>query len=179
MREGFIAGLLGAAGVAAWFLVVDSIAGRPFFTPAVLGQALFWGLRDPAHASVTVPAVLGYTMVHIGGFVVVGVAAAAFAQGVESFPPILFLAVFAVTVFEFGFFLLLALVARPLLGALTWWSVALGNAIAVVAMVYYFWRTHPLLREKILANPLGATMTQVSIERIKKTQAPRDRLNNE
>src|SRR5205823_1851736 len=39
LREGFIAGLIGAGAVALWFLIVDIIAGRPFFTPAMLGSA--------------------------------------------------------------------------------------------------------------------------------------------
>ena len=39
-REGAIAGIIGASVVALWFLMVDSIAGRPFFTPAVLGASL-------------------------------------------------------------------------------------------------------------------------------------------
>ena len=47
LHEGFIAGLIGAAAVALWFLVVDVIAGRPFFTPAMLGSAVFWGCTTP------------------------------------------------------------------------------------------------------------------------------------
>jgi len=52
MREGFIAGLIGAGAVALWFLIVDVIAGRPFFTPAMLGSAVFWGVRDPAQVGI-------------------------------------------------------------------------------------------------------------------------------
>src|SRR3954471_16249644 len=40
-REGTLAGIIGAASVALWFLIVDSIAGRPFFTPAILGASVF------------------------------------------------------------------------------------------------------------------------------------------
>lgn len=174
VREGFVAGLLGAAGVAVWFLLADTIAGRPLFTPAMLGGALFWGVHDPAQAQVAAPAVVAYTMVHIAAFVVVGMIGAAMALAVETFPPALFLVVFGLAIFEFGFFLVLALVARPLLGALTWWSVALGNALAIVLMTYYFWRTHPVMREKILANPLGEAMTQFTLERIKQAQGPRE-----
>ena len=48
MREGFVAGLIGAAAVALWFLVVDLVGGNAFFTPSMLGSAVFWGMRDPA-----------------------------------------------------------------------------------------------------------------------------------
>ena len=40
-KEGFIAGIVGALTVALWFLVVDMMHGRPFYTPTILGTALF------------------------------------------------------------------------------------------------------------------------------------------
>ena len=42
-QEGIIAGTLGAATIALWFLVLDILAGRPLYTPNVLGTALFTG----------------------------------------------------------------------------------------------------------------------------------------
>ena len=36
-REGFLDGVIGAAAVAIWFLILDTLAGQPFYTPAVLG----------------------------------------------------------------------------------------------------------------------------------------------
>jgi hypothetical protein len=47
LREGFWAGCIGAGAVAAWFFVIDLINGRPFFTPAMLGSAVFWGASNP------------------------------------------------------------------------------------------------------------------------------------
>ena len=47
LREGFWAGCIGAAAVAVWFLIVDTVNGRPFFTPAMLGSAVFWGATSP------------------------------------------------------------------------------------------------------------------------------------
>ena len=64
VREGFIAGLIGATLVATWFLLVDLVAGRPFFTPAMLGDALFWGVRDPAGVSQVT--VRGETLAELG-----------------------------------------------------------------------------------------------------------------
>ena len=40
VREGLIAGFLGATAVAVWFFVVDLIGGRPLFTPNALGEGL-------------------------------------------------------------------------------------------------------------------------------------------
>src|SRR5213593_3603487 len=137
LREGFIAGLIGAALVALWFLVVDVIAGRPFFTPAMLGSAVFWGVHDPSQVVIEYSRIIGYSMIHVSAFVVVGCIAAALAAEVEVAPPTLFLVVVAFCFFEFGFYILIALLARPLLGALAWWNVAVGNAIAAFGMGYY------------------------------------------
>lgn len=71
IREGVAVGLIGAGSIGAWFLLVDIIAGRPFFTPAILGSAVFFDLRDPATVTIGVQPVLAYTAVHILVFVVV------------------------------------------------------------------------------------------------------------
>jgi hypothetical protein len=39
LRDGLIAGLIGAALVAVWFLIYDAAIGQPFRTPALLGAA--------------------------------------------------------------------------------------------------------------------------------------------
>lgn len=156
-REGFITGLVGAGCVALWFLLVDTIDGHPFYTPAMLGSAVFWGLRDPAEVQIAFPAVIGYTMVHLIAFAVVGVVAAAFASLVERVPPTLFLVIVLFAVFEVGFYILVALLAQPLLGGLAWTNVAISNAIAAVGMGYYLYRAHPRIREALARHPLGET----------------------
>src|SRR5262249_56862332 len=40
-REGIVAGILGAATIALWFFIIDIFSGRPFYTPSLLGSALF------------------------------------------------------------------------------------------------------------------------------------------
>ena len=156
-QEGFMAGLIGAGGVAVWFLIVDTINGRPFYTPALLGSAVFWGLRDPALVQVTFPAVLGYSMTHAIAFWVVGTIAAALAALVDSVPSTLFLVVVFFAIFEVGFYILVATLAQPLLGALAWINVAIGNALSAAGMGYYLWRVHPHIREALAAHPLGET----------------------
>ncbi len=63
LREGIVAGLLGATAVAVWFLVVDTIAGRPFLTPAMLGASLTTLFGGTGTGS-TAAYVLGYTAFH-------------------------------------------------------------------------------------------------------------------
>ena len=157
MREGFVAGLVGAAAVAAWFFMVDLIGGSAFFTPSMLGSAVFWGLRDPALVEVNFPTVVAYTMLHAVLFVLVGIIAAALATMVDKFPSTLFLIVVFFAIFEVGFYIVLATMAAPLLGRLAWSNVAVGNLIAALGMGYYLWTVHPHIREELLVHPLGET----------------------
>jgi len=158
LREGFIAGVIGAAAVAVWFFIVDLIAGTAFFTPSVLGQAVFWGLRDATSVEVTFPSVIAYTAVHVVAFGIVGIAAAALAFMVDKWPTTLFFVVVFFAIFEIGFYISLMLAARPLLGALAWTNVAIGNLIAAIAMGYYLWKAHPHIAEALHEHPLGETM---------------------
>ncbi len=38
--EGIAAGLIGAAAISRWFFLLDSLQGRPLYTPILLGTAL-------------------------------------------------------------------------------------------------------------------------------------------
>ena len=158
LREGFLAGLIGATAVAAWFLAVDTISGQPFITPATLGSAVFWGVHDPALVNVTVPTVVGYTMIHVLAFIAIGSIAAAVACGIEVIPSLLFVAIVLFAAFEFGFYIVVALIAQPLLGSLAWWAVSAGNLIAAGGMGYYLWQAHPKIARALAEHPLGETL---------------------
>jgi hypothetical protein len=48
-REGLVVGLIGFAAVALFYAAFDFLAARGFlFTVNLLGQAVFYGLRDPS-----------------------------------------------------------------------------------------------------------------------------------
>lgn len=146
LREGFEAGLIGAGSVAAWFLIVDTMTGKPFFTPAVLGSALFQGLRDPALVNISVQPVLNYSIVHVAAFLFTGLIIAVVLVEAEKSPNVLWLLAEFFVVFQFAFYAAVALAFTPLLAALAWINVAVGNLIAAAAMGYYYWRAHPTLR---------------------------------
>src|SRR5690349_6256693 len=75
--DGILAGLVGAATIALWFLALDSLHGRPFYTPTVLGTALFRtsGLEALPSVAPDFELVLGFTWVHMLAFLLIGVAA--------------------------------------------------------------------------------------------------------
>src|SRR5262249_22736456 len=77
--EGLLAGVAGAATIAVWFLLLDTVKGHPFHTPTVLGTALFRGgagLEAPETLPVDGEMVLSFTWVHVLAFLLIGLAAA-------------------------------------------------------------------------------------------------------
>lgn len=143
LLQGVIAGLVGYAAVALFFIVVNLIEGRsPFFTPALLGSALFYGLRDPADLIVQPGPVLAYNGVHLVIFLIVGMAAAWLVFEAELHHYLWYIVFF---LFLAGFILSLAVVG--VLGAvigrlIPWWSVLGANLTWALAIGGYLWLTH-------------------------------------
>ena len=142
VREGIWAGLLGAAAVAVWFLVYDTAAGVPLRTPALLGAALFQGLREPSALVITLPLVLQYTVVHGAIFVAFGIAAAGLLALADRDPRLLFGLVMLFCCFEVFFAALLTILAEWLLEAIPWWTILGGNLVAAIVMLGFFFREH-------------------------------------
>ena len=148
-QEGIVAGIIGAATVALWFLVVDAVQGRPLYTPTVLGTALFGRGTAPASLdtlSVSPNMVLMFTWVHGLAFAAIGGVASRLLAMAERNPSLGFGVVLLFVVFEFGFTVTAMLVAAPVLKALTWPSILIANLLAAAAMSAYFWLRHPALR---------------------------------
>jgi uncharacterized membrane protein YphA (DoxX/SURF4 family) len=143
LHDGIIAGLIGASAIAIWFLIIDSIAGQPFRTPAALGNGLVdvFGPADATDSMLTF--VLVYTIFHFAAFMFVGLLAALIVHLAKREPSILlgFVVLFVAT--EIGFYGFTGLLHEASsLKQLAWYQVMLGNLIAASAMGYYFYRTH-------------------------------------
>ena len=154
IAQGLVTGVQGAAAVAIWFLVLDIAAGRPFFTPAALGSALFLGVSSPAGIDTTIGVVAAYTGVHVAAFSLVGVFFHWASERVEHTPGLWLLAVMAFIVLEAGFLGAAGLFWAWAMGAVGWWAVVVGNLVAVAVMGHRVWRTHPALREKLVGRPV-------------------------
>jgi hypothetical protein len=144
--EGLVAGLVGAATVALWFLVLDVIAGRPLHTPTILGTALFrggQGLASPETVPVSMEMVVLYTWVHALVFCVIGGVAARLLAVAERQPNAGFGILLLFVVLAFGFLMVTLIFAEPVLRALTWPAILGGNLLAAVTMGVYFRRRHP------------------------------------
>jgi hypothetical protein len=170
LREGVIAGVLGAATVAVWFLVFDLARGKPFLTPALLGSAVFQGLRDPAAIGVSLGPILGYTVLHGLAFIAFGVVAAALIAVSEREPALFIAVVILFACFEMFFLGALGALGRSMVGALVWWAILIGNMLAAITMLWYFFLGHralprtlvgswgAVLREGVVAGLLGAVI---------------------
>jgi putative oxidoreductase len=149
VREGLIAGVIGATCVAVWFFAVDSVNGHPLFTPTTLGQALFSLFRPAPWIASPAVAIIGYTVVHYAAFIAVGVVAADVVAWAGHEPALLIGFGILFVAFEVGFYGFVALLqqASPL-GGLAWSQVMVGNLISAAAMGAYIWRVHPLLHQQ-------------------------------
>jgi hypothetical protein len=149
IREGAIAGILGATGVAAWFAIVDVIAGQPFFTPQVLGEAVKNIVAPDSFASPAVIVAL-YTVFHYATFILAGIAIFAVVHGSAKHIGLLAGSVIlfvALEVMFYGFVLMLQQ-ATPLEG-LSWYQVGAANIVAAVLMGRYLWVRHPELTAQL------------------------------
>jgi hypothetical protein len=146
--EGVVAGLIGAATIALWFFILDLYNGRPFYTPNVLGAAmsLSGAVRDSATVPISIELVLFYSWIHALVFCVIGGVAAKLLSLAERDLHFGFGILLLFVIFEFGFVAAAMIFAEPILRALAWPAVLVGNLLAAAAMALYFWRHHPKLR---------------------------------
>jgi hypothetical protein len=168
LREGVVAGLIGAAIVAVWFLIIDLARGRPFFTPGVLGNLIFHGGDVPDGAAVSLGAVVGYSVIHGLAFVALGIVAAIMLAASERDRTLLIAVVILFAASEASVVALVGALSRSALGALAWWAILVGNLLAAAAMLGYFLRRHralpaalvgpwaAVLREGVVAGLIGA-----------------------
>jgi hypothetical protein len=145
-QQGLAAGIIGAAAVAIWFFIIDIFNGRPFYTPSILGTILFrHGVELPETLPISFEMVLLYTWVHGMAFCVVGGVAAKLLDLAESNLNAGFGILLLFVIFEFGFVGAAFIFAEPVLHALAWPTVLVGNLLAATGMATYFWRHHPNL----------------------------------
>src|SRR5919198_272339 len=152
LREGIVAGLIGAVVVAVWFLLFDLARGRPLLTPGLLGAAVFRGVTTPVGLEITVANVLGYTLIHGLAFVAFGVVAASLLELSEREPTLFVAFVILFAAFEVFVFGVVGALGRSLLGALVWWAILIGNLLASVAMLWYLFRAHRALPRTLIGS---------------------------
>ncbi len=150
IREGIIAGILGATTIAIWFLIIDLIATHPFHTPDILGSGLISILGKPPSMPDTMAThVIVYTLFHYAAFILVGIVVASIVHQSARTPGILagFVVLFAM--FELGAYMLAGLFTESNLGGMAWYQIFIANLLAAGSMFYLLWRRHPGLGHDI------------------------------
>lgn len=142
-KRGAVAGLIGAVVVAVWFFLLDLIAGHPFRTPAALGSSLLFG-RSTIDTSAAV--IIAYCAFHFVAFVLAGLLFVWVTERIERRPSFMLFALLFLILGEALALANLATYAQWGLGALGVWSITIANLLAIVAMGWYIWATHPTLR---------------------------------
>jgi hypothetical protein len=144
LKDGFVAGMLGAAGVATWFLAVDMIAGHALFTPDFLGRALFGVLGRGIENHDSTYFVVAYTVFHLVAFAILGIVASMLITSSRKAPQFTAGMALFFVVFEMGFyFLALMLSSSNVLGSLAWYQVGAANLVASGLMGGFLLKRHP------------------------------------
>ncbi len=161
-REGLLTGVIGAAIVAAWYLIVDTAAGQPFSTPNVLGKIFFRGDLTPGVQHIVPRIVLGYTVFHLFVFALIGMGLA-FVVHLATRNIALRMGVWIGLVVVFGLFTGLTWMMGTATGErLSAWPIVTGGLLGVVGMAWYLWRGHPRLAQSFEEAPLGDEVTPPS-----------------
>jgi hypothetical protein len=149
LLDGLFTGAIGALAVAAWFLVLDFLAGRPLFTPALLGTILLHGASAAQGVVVQPLEVAAYTAFHFALFLAVGMIFSWLMTLFEDFPIVGFVLLVLFACLQVGFFALNVALGAQLIGELKPWSVIVANLLAAACMSVYLWKRHPRIRQSL------------------------------
>lgn len=145
LREGALTGFIGATAIVIWFLLVDLVAGRAFYTPEFLGRGLVSVLGKNMMGDTAITHIAGYTVFHYAAFTLVGIVLTVIVHQAERTPAILAGALVAFVMMTMGFYMIAAAFSESALGQLAWPQIFVANLLAAGLMMGYLWRTHPRL----------------------------------
>ena len=144
VREGIYAGAVGATAIAVWFLIIDTIAGKPFFTPKLLGSAVI-SILGKSMPDSSFTQVAGYTLFHYALFALIGIIIVAVVHQSERTPAILAGLLILFVALQLGMYVLSALLKESPLGGMAWSQIFIANLLASAAMGWFIWKRHPML----------------------------------
>jgi hypothetical protein len=147
VREGILAGIIGATAIVVWFAVIDIVSGQPFHTPDILGAGLISILgKPPMMPDTTGIHVLIYSVFHYVAFALVGILIAVVVHQSSRTPAVLAGALVAFVAFQLGAIGITTLFTETRLGGMAWYQIFLANLLATALMFWFMWRRHPQLR---------------------------------
>lgn len=140
-------GGIGGGLVALFFLFYDIAArGEAFFTPSLMGKALFDGVRPAAFGAVDMMAVAKYTVVHLLAFGLLGLGTSFLTHQAEmrSKHPVLVMGIVFLAL-EIGFWLGSSFVIPGVIQRVGAGPIAGANLLAAAGIAVFLARTHSAL----------------------------------
>ncbi len=147
IKDGISAGLLGASVVALFFIFTNVLAGHPpLQTPAVLGALVFEG-PDALSNGIggTWGHIAGYSALHFGAFIVLGLGMKALANFIAKIPAMGGFAILMLAIVEIPIIVLALTVGAKLALTLHVVEILAANILATVTMVGYFFARSEIL----------------------------------
>jgi len=155
-RGGLFAGFIGYGTIVVLFAAFNLFAGRSiFYTAAMFGSAMFFGLHDPSLLVITPAAVLSFNMVHLLVMLTAGFAMSWLVAKSEKYPLTQWAVLVALLFVGFHLFAAVALFGTPLLGSGAWVGIAVASVAAALGMGAFLLRLHPLLRRELRELVMG------------------------
>lgn len=140
LQEGLYTGLIGYAVVVVVVGAIDVIMGRSFFyTPAVLGSALF---GSGGAVVVTPEVVFPYNGVHLLAFLGLGFLVAFLVYEIELHAVIWYFVFFAILSLFFVSLFVIDALGQAGGPGIPWGAVVIANSVAALAMGWYLHRRH-------------------------------------
>lgn len=143
LEDGILTGIVGAAVVAIWFLILDTARGQMFFTPSLLGSVIFLGQSPDQVVSINPYIIFAYTGLHGVLFLIAGLIIARMFALFEHNPQFGIVILLLFILFEAILFSAAAAVFPNLIGTLGALAVGCGNLFAAIAMFAFLIRRHP------------------------------------
>ena len=142
-EDGILTGIVGAVAVSSVFLLLDFAHAGPFFTPSLLGSAIFRGQHVSELSEPDLAMVFAYTGLHGVAFLLVGFLLAILFREFERHPKLGLELLIVLLVFE-GLLMGAEVAVFPaLVGELGAWAVATANVASLIAMFAFLAYRHP------------------------------------
>jgi hypothetical protein len=151
-------GLVGYLAVVVFFAIIDPLLGRGlFYTPALLGSALFYGLRDPAALRIRPGPIIAYNGFHLLVFLALGLIVGELAYMAVRLRQQMWYLVSLLVIFVLGhLYVALWVLTEPIRSALPIWMITVAGLVAVAAMLGFLLVIYPSLRGQLVERDGGS-----------------------
>lgn len=143
LREGAIAGALGATAIAAWTFAIDALTDRIGVTAALIGAWIYQVLGAGFGGRGFAAHVVTWLVALYIGVIVIGIVASYLYNGAERKPSLAFGLIVLILVLELILLNLTGLASQsPIFGGRAWIYGLFGNVLAALVMGRFLWRKH-------------------------------------